>query len=131
MAHWIENYLGDEWRADVHDCWGFFRRVQGEQFGRPLAAVTPGSYSPRDLIRIVDGHDVRTEWSVIDVPREGDGVLMGKAKRPTHVGVWVEADGGGVLHCQEGDGVIYTSHRALARLGWNVLGVYRYQGAAK
>lgn len=128
-SHWIEDYLGDPWRASDHDCWGFFRRVQAERFGRLLPAVDPGSYSPRHLIHTVAEHPVRDPWKIIDLPAEGDGVLMGKARRPTHVGVWVEADGGGVLHCQESSGVIFTNRQALARLGWNVLGIYRYQGA--
>jgi cell wall-associated NlpC family hydrolase len=130
MSNWIENYLGDEWRASDHDCWGFFRRVQAEQFKRELPVIEPSNYGVRTLIRTYSDHAERARWHPVDYAMEGDGVLMGKARRPTHVGVWVEADGGGVLHCQENSGVIFTSHRALARLGWNVLGLYRYEGQA-
>ena len=126
-SHWIEPYLGNEWRASDHDCWGFFRRVQAEHFGRELPFVDPGSYSPRNLIKTVAEHPVRGPWQAVEQPAEGDGVLMGKARRPTHVGVWVAADGGGVLHCQKGSGLIFTSRQALARMGWNVLGLYRYK----
>lgn len=125
MTHWASDYIGEPWVAGANDCWSFFRRVQAEQFARQLPAIDPATYHVADIARAYRDAPEVAEWTIVDHPREGDGVLMGKAKRPTHVGVWIEADGGGVLHCQEEGGVVFTSRRALAGLGWNVLGFYR------
>jgi hypothetical protein len=45
------------------------------------------------------------------------------------VGLWVNVDGGGVLHCVKGSGVIYSRQHHLMQLGYSVLGFYKYKGA--
>jgi len=65
-------------------------------------------------------------WREEDVPRDGDAVAMGHHDNMTvHVGVWVDADGGGVAHCQQGCGVILNNQRGLL---WPSVRFYRYIG---
>ncbi|MFZ5917046.1 MAG: hypothetical protein ACOYZ7_08950 [Chloroflexota bacterium] len=49
---------------------------------------------------------------------------MGQSSRAGHVGVWTDADGGGVVHGVRGAGVVFTRLPALAAMGYRVLGYY-------
>lgn len=133
MTHWSTRYIGLPWESgaqgpDAFDCWSFVRHVQREHFGRMLPIID------------VDAHDraiVRTEfavnpergrWSQVDLPVEGDAVLVYKGKVADHVGVWIDADGGKILHAMPSIGVACTSVKALQRLGWNPIEFYRFMG---
>lgn len=124
-THWAAGYVGEPWINHHHDCWAFFRRVQIERFGLDLPEIDVDACAPLACRRAFASHDERDAWLSVEVPAEGDAVLMGKNKRPAHVGVWIEADGGAVLHCVEGAGVVVQNRPALRLSGWQVLGFYR------
>lgn len=126
MTHWAARYIGEPWVPHYHDCWGFFRRVQMEQFGCDLPEIDVDACAPLTCRRAFASHDERDRWLLTETPQEGDAVLMGKNARPSHVGVMICADGGClVLHCVEGAGVVLQSPQALKASGWRVLGTYR------
>lgn len=52
--------------------------------------------------------------------------LAAHARHPSHVGVWVDVDGGGVLHCINGAGVVFQPIKALKAGGWGHLEFYRH-----
>jgi hypothetical protein len=56
-------------------------------------------------------------WRLIERPVHGSGVLLRGGDRP-HVGVYLDLDGGGVLHAQEGAGVIFTERSKLKKVGY-------------
>lgn len=123
--HWADAYIGEPWVAREHDCWAFFRRVYAEHFGIMVPEIDIDPHAPLIIRHEFARHDERKNWNEIDVPQEGAAVLMGKNRRPAHVGVWIGADGGKVLHCVEGAGVVAQSRPALRLAGWQVLGFYR------
>ena len=127
MSHWAEQYIGDAYDPQTHDCWAFCRRVWAEQFALAVPVVTVNGSNLRAITRAFSHHPERNLWQAVDVPQEGDAVLLAHTKYPSHVGIWVEADGGGVLHCQDGPGVVFTTRAALARMGWGRLQYYRRQ----
>jgi hypothetical protein len=125
-SHWAAAYIGQPWQRGTMDCWAFFRRVQADHYGRQVPAC--GSPDSRDLLavaRALRDDPERQIWRQVDAPRDGDAVLMGKGRHPTHIGVWIEADGGGVLHSQQHSGVIFTRLPALRALGWQLIEFYR------
>ena len=127
MTHWAEAHIGMPWVAGHSDCWSFARRVWRERFGIevPALGVDPGDLRGvrRAFHEGVEGGD----WQMVEVPTEGDAVLMGRSSRPCHVGIWVspDPDEAGVLHSVEGSGVIFTTPARLGPLGWRILGFYR------
>lgn len=134
MSHWAEPYIGMPWAKwgegpDIWNCWTFFRHVQDAHFGVPTPMV-PYADSLLVLARLFRDHDERGHWVEVAEGdwREGDGVMMRTARYPIHVGVWLEVDGGKVLHCADGPGVVCQSIRDLRANGWRIHGVYRYQG---
>ena len=132
MTHWAEHYIGIPWEPtgegpDSYHCWSFVRHIQEKHFGRTL----PGIPNPEDILSIARGfrdHPERRRWDLVKVAIEGDCVLMRQARYPIHVGVWLDVDGGGVLHCSQEAGVAFQRPDVLALNGWRVEGIYRFVG---
>lgn len=123
--HWASDYIGDPYDAQTHDCWAFCRRVWAEQFNLAVPVVSVSAHSLRAITRAFSRHAERDLWTPVDTPQEGDAVLLAHSRYPSHIGIWVDADGGGVLHCQHPMGVVFSRRDALARAGWARLQFYR------
>lgn len=132
--HWASKYIGLPWSAtgegpDSFHCWAFVRHVMAEHFGRQVPAI-PYTEDLLDLAREFRDHPERGRWHEV-APAEalpGDAVLLRQARYPIHIGVWLEVDGGGVLHCSRDSGVVFQRLAALRLNGWHVAGVYRFHG---
>lgn len=117
------DYIGIPWQAgaqgpDAYDCMGFFRTVQARHFGLEMPIIIAPDYDDANALAALFGtHDERTRWGRIDAPVHGSAVLV---HRPMHIGTWLNVDGGGVLHCVRGPGVVFTSDSA-----WPVSGFGR------
>lgn len=131
MTHWATTYLGKSWSAgesgpDAYDCWGLFRQVQAAHYGREVPLVPEVDVG--DILavaRAMRDHDERGRWREVPQPADGDGVLMAHARYPSHVGVWIDVGGGGVLHAVSGAGVIFSSLSSLRLAGWGRILFYR------
>lgn len=124
--HWAEAYIGAPWVPQSNDCWAFCRRVWAERFGIDVPVVEIDVHSILTVARAFHGHVERGNWQPVTQPAEGDAVLLSHTRYPSHVGIWLDADGGGVLHCQQGIGVIFSRPDALAKNGWGRLSFYRH-----
>lgn len=137
MTHWAEQYIGKPWRLgtsgpDTFDCWGLVRAVLGEHFGIAVPVIEipdcAGLAVVREATKQLAQHPELARWQAVAVPRAGDGVKMSCARDPWHVGLWLDVDGGGVLHCLEGPGVIFSSPAALKAAGWGRVTYWRFTG---
>lgn len=130
MSHWCEVYLGRPWVRELHDCWQFFRVVQREQFGVDVPNVEPfDSDSTLSCARALQTRSERGCWQPVALPREGDAVLLARSATPTHVGIWVEANNGAVLHCVQGAGVVLQGVDSLKRHGWGGILFFRREAS--
>jgi len=125
-AHWASIYIGTEWARDAN-CWHFCARVWSERFGVTVPMIQVDGADPRATRRALDASPTRRGWFEVVIPIEGDGVMMAKGAMPCHVGIWLEL--GGVLHCIEGAGAIFTPAERLADLGYRITGTYRRAAA--
>jgi hypothetical protein len=125
MEAWPIKYIGEPWIRGEHDCWCFARRVWLEQFGIDVPPVDVDALSTLSVMRTIRDGDHLLSWTKINEPEEGCGVLMGKSDRPSHVGIWSGLDGGKILHCVQGRGVVFTGMQSLQIMGYRVLGWYR------
>lgn len=132
---WAAQYIGTPWEIGAqgpraYDCLGFFRMVQRVHFGVDLPPVmTPAcaDASAMDaLVGLIGGRGEVDRWPAVQQPRHGDAVLV---HRPLHIGVWLDADGGGVLHCVEGIGVIFTADAAWRTSGFGRREYFRREAA--
>ena len=127
MNHWASDYIGLPYVPQQRDCWAFCRTVWSERFGLDVPVVEVNGYTLRSITRAFSHHPERALWNAVEYPREGDAVLLAHTRFPSHVGIWLDADGGGVLHCQDPLGVIFSRRDALERAGWARLQFYRRQ----
>ncbi len=135
--HWATDYIGKPWvlgtsGPDTFDCWGLVRAVLADRFGIAVPAVVIPACSGLAVVREAQeqfAHNPElARWQPVATPREGDAVLMSAARDPWHVGLWLAVDGGGVLHCLEGAGVIFSKPVALKVAGWGRLSYWRFVG---
>lgn len=131
MTHWVEtDYLGRPWVAgasgpDAYDCYGLVRAVYRDRLHIDVPPLCVNALSSLSVARAMRDYDY-SDWLEIAAPeREFDVVEMSQAERPHHVGIYLLADGGGVLTSLEGIGVVYQSLRSLASHGWNIVQCYR------
>lgn len=116
-------YIGLPWEAGAAgpgawDCMAFARTVQRHHFGILMPEIAIPDYDDvRALVRLNSDHREHANWVVVAQPIHGDLVLV---RKPMHYGVWLDLDGGGVIHCVRGQGVVYTKDSA-----WPVSGFGR------
>mgnify|MGYP000887037742 FL=1 len=123
--HWASQYIGLPWVAGSSDCWSFARRVWHERFGWDVAAVDVDAANRLHSLKTFDAHHEYQNWRTVTQPQEGDACLMGKSERPSHIGIYLETDGGGVLHSLETAGVVFTPMATLPSVGLRVLSWHR------
>ena len=123
------DYIGTPWAAgaqgpQAYDCMAFFRMVQAAHFGIAVPPIIAPDYDdPTALVSLFQGHAERTRWARIDRPEHGCAVLV---HRPMHIGTWLQIDGGGVLHCVRGAGVVFTHDAAWAVSGFGRREFFRH-----
>lgn len=135
MTHWANHYIGKPWEAggrgpESYDCYGLVAEVQARHFGRQLPLVD--GIEPTDQRAVAQAMaraDYRAGWVPIPMAEraEGDLVLMAHARHPSHIGVWLAVDGGGILHCANGPGVVFSTLAALRLAGWGHLEWWRHE----
>lgn len=129
MKHWSFKYLGKKWLSggrgpDVFDCWGLFKWVQEKEYNR---IVEDFPISPYQLLKVsdaIEGAAAKGEWVELQVPRDGCAVALSQGRRFHHVGVYIDADGGKILHALDRQNVISTSVLRLKAGGWNRVAYY-------
>lgn len=124
--HWASSYIGQPWSADGQDCYAFVRSVYLARYGVTIPLVALDAGRALSCAHAIHDYDL-SDWLEVDAPREGDVVLMGHARRPHHVGLWIDAGGLRVLHSVEGSGVIAQTPAQVRLQGWNLLRSYRHK----
>jgi cell wall-associated NlpC family hydrolase len=127
---WAIEYIGKEWVSgdagpDSFDCWGLVRHVQKNIYNRDVPEISVDAMNIRAVVAAFNNHPERQNWEEVKEPKDGDCLLMSSGKEPTHVGIWIDIDGGGVLHAIQGTGVVFSKNANLKLLGYNTLGIYR------
>ena len=128
----LSTLIGLPWIAgargpDAYDCWGLFLAVQRQHFGRELPEIPVDALDLRAVLDAFTAHPERQRWQPVSAAEEGDAVLMRQARDPVHIGVWLDIDGGGVLHAVRHAGVVFQTLAALDAHGWQIEGHYRFQ----
>jgi hypothetical protein len=144
-AAFVDAVLFKPWRAgaqgpDAYDCWGLARAAQRELAGRDLPVVNADPSDLRAVVRLVTSHPLHSEWHKVTRPRHLDLVLMSHSRHPHHIGVWLDLDGGVVLHATEQftkgtadpnkPGVMAETMPALQAQGWARFQFMRHGGRA-
>lgn len=134
MIHWASAYIGKPWAQgasgpDAYDCYGLVRAVYADVAGIDLPIVDADGLRTLAAARAMRDYADYGQWFEPADVRELDVVQMGHARHPHHVGLWLDADGGGVLHSVAGAGVVFQRTPQLALHGWHRLNRYRRRPA--
>ncbi len=125
--HYAHSYIGLPYKAGEFDCWDLVRDVYSKQYGIELAKIPVDEDNIRQLINTVNKTPERNNWIKTLTPNEGDVVLLRQSRHPIHVGVWLEIDGGGILHCIKNSGVVFQNLQSLHLSGWEIESFYKYE----
>lgn len=128
--HWITKYLNKPWVSggrgpEAFDCWGLVAWIQKEHYGRELEPYNGvDAHDWRRVAVLIDGASHQSEWQKIDKPVDGCIVAMAQGRIFHHVGVFLEMDGGYVLHAAKGQPVVAQRVHILRQLGWRRIEFY-------
>jgi len=130
--HWATNYIGKPWGSgaegpDMFNCLGLVRFVLFRMAGIELPVVNVDDHSLRHIVNGFRRGEFYTGWEQVDKPQELDGVIMSHKNHPHHVGLWVDVDGGKVLHCVTGAGVVAMDRLHLRLAGWHIISFWRHE----
>lgn len=131
--HWAAEFVGKPWRSgaagpDAYDCWGLVRAVMRCRAGLRVPVVELAD--AKDVRLVHDAFLVASRydaWNRVETtPQELDVALMTQRRHPAHVGVWVAADRGRMLHSTCSTGVVAVDLVTLKMDGYRILGWYRH-----
>lgn len=119
----INGLIGLPWRSgangpEAYDCWGIAQAVQGRLFLRQLPDIKINAEDTRAVIREIATTRARDSWRQVDGPAHGRMVGLSSGRHPYHVGVYLDVDGGGILHSQNPAGVCFDRIVTLQAAGW-------------
>lgn len=135
LTHWTDPYVGRRYVEGAFDCGELARVVQREVFDREIRLPAARDYDfaggPLEKFRLMAGQIERCKDDVaerVDVPQEGDGVLLVTRGYRQHIGLHCAIGGERwVLHASDGTGqVVLQRERDLPLRGAAVEGYYRW-----
>lgn len=132
--HFALAYIGKPFAAfaegpDAYSCWGLCRVVLARHFGIEVRPIFVDPKNIRACLRAFRDDPEYAAWIEVADPREGDLVLMSTGAHPIHVGVWLDVDGGRVLHADT-PGVVCEPPSAIRARGSRILRAYRHRSRA-
>ena len=131
----LSSLIGKRWAAngrgpDEFDCWHLARHIESRLFGRELPSVdVPADPGWAWMLQTIGAHPEQANWLERPQPNgliaAGDGalVLMARAQRAAHIGVWLLPEQG-VIHCDQTSGVVFEDAATLRAAGWRKLMFY-------
>lgn len=133
MKHWAEEFIGKKWvqhaRGPVDfDCWGLLIWIYRNRYSTELPDVPGADF--KAFARILNAELKNpTQWTEVKTPFEGCGVALGGTEFYHHVGIWLDVDGGLVLHSASLKNITAQSLRGLKNSGMQRIAFYRHNGA--
>lgn len=133
MTHWAVDYIGKPWQRgakgpDAFDCLGLVTHVLDKHYGIQLDP--PANYDGPDLKLFKTEIARRDDWTIVDVPADGDICVMGRSRLPIHIGIMVMVDSLRCLHSVESagtsSGVLVQRLLDLRFTGWGRITFYRH-----
>ena len=110
------------------DCWGLLRWVYLQQMGVDLDAHQENRPKEvADNVRVALLEQRSGAWVEESAPAHLYAVGMSGGQQIHHVGVFLDCDGGVVLHCADGKGVMAQPISVLKALGMSNIVFYRHE----
>ena len=126
-------FLGRKWSPDgkgpTHfNCYNLCRAVYRDVWGIDIPEV---NVNARDVANVVRGFRNASDipcWERIEQPLHGDAVVFAQRLAPVHMGLWLELNGGVILHAAERLGVTCVPAGMMRDYGYTKPEYYRWAG---
>lgn len=131
--HWAEKYISLPWiqgarGPDTFDCWGLLICIYKERYNVELPDV-PGA-DLKTFWRLINKEiECPTVWTREIKPKDGYAVAMGGTEMFHHVGVYLDIDGGLVLHAANMKNIVAQPLRGIRASGMRRIQFFRHNGA--
>jgi hypothetical protein len=130
--NWAAKYIGIPYvmsgrDASGVDCWGLICLVYLQEFGMDLPVI-PGIPAAETLaLCAAIEKEVKQDWTEVEKPFDACAVTMSQGEVMHHVGLWVAADGGKVMHCWGRHKVIADTVKGISLKGIRQMKFYRHR----
>jgi hypothetical protein len=119
---YIQRLIGQPWERRGLHCWALVRDVQSNVYGREIPDG-PMGVPTRSKRRELLSRDAKPfGWREVTGPQDGAVVRMhhlgGNPNDLEHAGVWIDVDGGRVLHTDNPHGVVADTLAEIHLRGW-------------
>jgi len=130
----IEQALNKPWSClgrgpDSYDCWGFCLHVWRDGLAwanAPEFLYETGLEERERAFHEGIAQQLATgKWERLQKPEPYCALLLGQARKITHVGIWHPSNT--LFHCFEASGVVGTKIPTMKKLGWNNMIPYRHE----
>lgn len=128
-AAFVDLVIGRAYEPKGLHCWELVRQCQQMLFGRELPPVLVAPERKRELVDLMGLRHAYAGWREIVAPTHGAVVFMTRnghdvSKAACHAGIWLDLDGGGVLHTDDPHGVVFETMPELAARNWAELSFF-------
>ncbi len=124
---WITKYLSKPWINGQQDCWQLVRDVYREQLNIELPQIVVNAEKLREVITAMESTTNLSDWQPIEQPGHWSLVFWSQLTRPSHVGIYLDIDGGRILHNTQRTGVVCQSVHDMSLQGWCNPRYYRHK----
>ena len=102
----IRNYMRCEFQHGAYgpndfDCYGLVWHVNKHHNNLDLPRFDDIGYQMERINNAITGQTSGDDWLEVQTPEDFDVVVLRRAGEAYHVGVWLNVDGGKVLHAME------------------------------
>ena len=125
--NWITTYLGQPWINGQQDCWQLVRDVYRNQLQIDLPQIVVDAKNLRAVLTEMESSPHLSDWISINKPEHWSLVFWSQHTRPSHVGVYLNVDGGRILHNTQRTGTVCQPVHDMSQQGWCHPRYYRYR----
>lgn len=134
---WAQSYIGKPWTKggrgpDSFDCWGLVYHIYRQQLGIQLPSYPNINATNLRAVRdAITNGAVEQVWVPLEKPEHLCVVAMSKNVTSLHhVGIYLDVDGGIILHSTPNASVIAQSEKDLVKWGFRRIEYYSYKEPA-
>lgn len=134
---WAQTYIGKPWTKggrgpDSFDCWGLVYHIYHQQLGIQLPSYPNINATNLRAVRdAITNGAVENVWVPLEKPEHLCVVAMSKNVTSLHhVGIYLDVDGGLILHATPNACIIAQSEKDLVKWGFRRIEYYRYKEPA-
>lgn len=125
----LEMVIGEPYNRDGLNCWEAVRRYYQVVHNVELPPVLIAPSRMKELIGMMELRKTYAGWVEVPQPQHAAIVFMTKnghevSNAACHAGIWLDFDGGGILHTDDPHGVVFETLGQIKLHNWGDFSYY-------